>query len=140
MSLPEPKPGLVIRYDYLWADEHDAGREEAAKTRPCVIVVATQHVAGELLVTVVPVTHVPQAIGSIRLPAQTKMRLRLDDEASWVICTEVNRFVWPGPDLRPVPPDRRWSYGLLPNAVFQHVRRTLVSEIRRRQLRVIPRA
>ena len=140
MSLPEPKPGLVIRYDYLWADERDAGREEATKTRPCVVVVATQCIAGELLVTVIPVTHTPQAAGSVRLPAQTKARLRLDDDASWAVCTEVNRFVWPGPDLRPVMPDRRWSYGLLPEAVFLHIRRTLVGEIRRRQLRVVPRA
>lgn len=29
-------------------------------------------------------------------------RLGLDDERSWVVLTEANRFVWPGPDLRPL--------------------------------------
>jgi mRNA-degrading endonuclease toxin of MazEF toxin-antitoxin module len=140
MSLPEPKPGLVIRYDYLWADERDAGRHEATKTRPCVVVVAAQRVAGDLLVTVVPVTHTPRAAGAVLLPPRTKARLRLDDDASWVVCTEINRFVWPGPDLRPVPPDRRWSYGLLPAELFERVRRTLLGEIRRQHLRVVPRA
>ena len=27
MSLPEPRPGLVIRYDYLWTHEAAAGRD-----------------------------------------------------------------------------------------------------------------
>ena len=55
MSLPEPRPSLIVRYDYPWADEHDQGRDDAARSRPCVVVVANQRVGGELLVTVVPV-------------------------------------------------------------------------------------
>ncbi len=39
------------------------------------------------------------------IPLATKRRLDLDKEASWVITTEVNRFVWPGPDIRKVPGD-----------------------------------
>ena len=38
MSLPEPERGLVIRYSYLWKSEHDEGRDEGIKDRPCAIV------------------------------------------------------------------------------------------------------
>ena len=37
MALPEPRPGLVIRYAYLWRDQGLAGADEAAKDRPCVV-------------------------------------------------------------------------------------------------------
>ncbi len=40
MSLPEPELGLVIRYSYLWKSEHDAGRDEGSKDRPCAIVLS----------------------------------------------------------------------------------------------------
>jgi hypothetical protein len=32
MPLPEPEPGLVISYAYLWHHEHDSGVEEALMT------------------------------------------------------------------------------------------------------------
>jgi hypothetical protein len=35
MPLPEPEPGRVIRYNYLWAKEQEQGREEGRKDRPC---------------------------------------------------------------------------------------------------------
>jgi len=40
VPLPEPVPGLVIRYSYLWYAEHVLGREEGQKDRPCAIVAA----------------------------------------------------------------------------------------------------
>ena len=40
MSWPEPRPGLVIRFSYLWKPEADAGRVEGVKDRPCAIVLA----------------------------------------------------------------------------------------------------
>ena len=46
MSLPAPQPGLVIRYAYLWAREHDRGAEDGAKDRPCAIVAARRIVEG----------------------------------------------------------------------------------------------
>jgi hypothetical protein len=32
MPIPNPEPGLVISYAYLWHHEHQAGREEGQKT------------------------------------------------------------------------------------------------------------
>ena len=58
MTFPTPKPGLVIRYSFLWSHERDAGADEAAKDRPCAIVVASRRDAdGGVTVIVVPVTQ-----------------------------------------------------------------------------------
>jgi len=32
MPIPNPEPGLVISYAYLWHHEHRAGREEDKRT------------------------------------------------------------------------------------------------------------
>ena len=82
MPLPDPIPGLVIRYSYLWHSEHLAGREEGQKDRPCAIIAARQppdHV-GETRVLVLPVTHSPPAQVSlaVEIPPRVKERLRLD--------------------------------------------------------------
>jgi hypothetical protein len=42
VDIPAPKPAQVIRYSYLWADEHEAGRDEGIKDRPVAIVLALQ--------------------------------------------------------------------------------------------------
>ncbi|MEE8272803.1 MAG: type II toxin-antitoxin system PemK/MazF family toxin, partial [Alphaproteobacteria bacterium] len=94
MPIPTPKPGLVINYAYLWHSESRRGQEEGVKIRPCVIVLDVAEDALGTIVTVAPVTHRepddPQA--AVELPAETKRRLGLDAERSWVILTEVNRF------------------------------------------------
>ena len=35
MSLPVPRPGLVIRYSFLWSREQASGATEGAKDGPC---------------------------------------------------------------------------------------------------------
>ncbi len=74
MSLPDPIPGLVIGYAYLWAREHGQGAEEGRKDRPCAIVTARQVIEGRAIVTVVPVTHSPPAQpgDAIEIPAALK--------------------------------------------------------------------
>jgi hypothetical protein len=47
MALPEPAPGLVICYSYLWHDERRRGVDEGRKDRPCAIVVARIDEAGD---------------------------------------------------------------------------------------------
>ena len=102
MSLPDPEPGLVIRYSYLWRREQREGREEGAKDRPCAIVLVAEEEDGETLVVVLPITHrsPDSAAAALELPPAIKRRLGLDDERSWVVLTESNQFGWPGPDLR----------------------------------------
>ncbi len=41
MSLPEPTPGLVIGYAYLWREQAQRGLEAGSKDRSCVIVPST---------------------------------------------------------------------------------------------------
>lgn len=55
---------------------------------------------------------------------ETKRRLGLDDRRSWVVVTEANRFLWPGPDLRRADPNQSASVvvGELPYRFFAHVR------------------
>lgn len=144
MSLPEPVPGLVINYSYLWVDEQKRGCEDGSKARPCAIVVSRQIVSGHLVVTVAPITHSPprDAIEAIEIPAQLKSHLGLDDDKSWVVVTETNSFVWPGPDLRPI--GRRkpliYAYGMLPPRFFNAVRDGLLLLNRQRRLRAVKRS
>jgi hypothetical protein len=140
MSWPKPEPGLVIRYSYLWRREADAGREEGVKDRPCAIILATEIVDGETVVYVLPITHAAPlaADDAIELPQATKMRLGLDYDRSWIVISEGNSFVWPGPDLRPVPGGTA-AYGLLPRAVFNTVRTRFLDRIRARQSGVVKR-
>jgi hypothetical protein len=140
MPLPEPEPGRVIRYNYLWAEEQEQGREEGRKDRPCVIVVAARRVEDRMMVTVVPITRSPQAHDSIELPPAIKAQLGLDPgDRSWVVCSEYNEFEWPGPDLRPVPRTGAWDYGRLPARFFLQVLETLRTAARRRQVWPVPR-
>ncbi len=80
MPLPEPVPGLVISYAYLWRNQQEQGRDEGVKDRPCVVVLAVRQEEGERIVTVAPVTHAPPANSrdAIELPAPVKLRLGLD--------------------------------------------------------------
>ena len=125
MALPDPQLGLVISYSYLWHHEHNAGRDEGTKSRPCVVVLAMENQAdGTTLVRVAPVTHSPPraAEAAMEIPPAVKRHLGLDDARSWVILDEVNEFVWPGFDLRPVPPSRDcFAYGFLPPRLFDQL-------------------
>ncbi|MGE0117036.1 MAG: hypothetical protein AB7S71_09395 [Dongiaceae bacterium] len=128
MALPDPEPGLVIGYAYLWARRHAEGHEEAEKSRPCAIVLAKQDAAGDAVVTVVPITHSPPAAeDGIEIPPRTRQRLGLDDQPSWVVISEVNRFIWPGPDLRPIPGSAsQFAYGMLPPKLFDAIKEALL--------------
>ncbi len=124
--MPDPQPGLVVRYAYLWRDEKRRGREEGVKDRPCVVLIASQDKEGNTVARVAPITHAPPTSedDTIEIPAATKRRLGLDDRRSWIVTTEVNRFTWPGPDLRPIGNKKslKAAYGYLPTRLFKPVR------------------
>ena len=103
MALPKPVAGLIIRYSYLWYREHLEGRDEGQKDRPCAIVAALRlDENGDTRVLVLPITHTPpdHPALAVEIPFKVKNRLQLDDARSWVVLSEWNEFVWPGPDLR----------------------------------------
>lgn len=143
MLLPPPQAGQVIRYAYLWADEHASGREEGVKDRPAVITMALFTAHQQQRVVVVPITHsLPSAdVDALELPRAIKRHLHLDDERSWVILSEINVFTWPGPDLRPVTDVEPATvlYGYLPAGLFRQLRDRLAANIRAGQIRQVPR-
>jgi hypothetical protein len=143
VPLPTPHPGLVIRYAYLWSDDARQGKESAAKDRPCAIVLARQLVEGRMMVTVVPVTHSPPTdpFEAIEISHDIKRHLGLDDGRSWIILSEVNDFMWPGPDLTAIPGSTplRFDYGTLPPGFFRLIRGKLIDLARRRRTQKIRR-
>jgi hypothetical protein len=137
----EPKVGWVFRYSYLWHWQHLQGREEGDKDRPAIVLAIVAYVDEETpAVRVLPVTHTPpsHAEVAIEIPPATKRRLGLDDERSWIVLTESNRFVWPGPDMRPVDSDSGY-YGPLPPALFAEVKRRFVELARAQRHRAMAR-
>ena len=133
----------MIRYSYLWAAEFRGGREEGIKDRPCAVILVSRDDAGNKTVTVLPISHTPPINPefAVEIPDATKRRLGLDDQRSWVVLTEANRFIWPGPDLRP---SRRGdaasiAYGALPFALFEDIRRRFISILKARRAQIVGR-
>jgi hypothetical protein len=142
MAIPNPEPGLVISYAYLWHHEHLGGREEGRKDRPSVIVLAVERDAdGATIVTVLPITHSTpsDSTSAIEIPGPVKRHLGLDDTRSWIVVTEGNEFLWPGYDLRKTPRTDRYDYGFLPPRLFNRVLRAFVAHYRASKRRIASR-
>jgi hypothetical protein len=120
--------GHVLRYSYLWHWRHQQGREDGDKDRPVlVLALVTALEDGTPVVRVLPITHAPpkDAADAVELPVRVKRRLGMDDERSWIIVSESNRFAWPGPDLRPADSDTGYL-GPLPPTLFEEVKKRFV--------------
>ena len=143
MSLPVPKPGLVIRYAFLWSTERAVGAVEAAKDRPCAIVIAARRTAdGDIQTVVAPITHRPpqDPTASLEIPPQICRRLGLDGARHWLRFDELNSFAWPGYDLRPIPGQSgRYDYGMLPQGLFQQLREGILARQKARAGRIVAR-
>ncbi|WP_374143966.1 hypothetical protein [Sphingomonas sp.] len=136
-------PTDVLSYVYLWAHEADAGRDEGSKERPVVVVLSTQSVGARTRVIVAPVTtKAPQpGDATIEMPGAVQRQLGLGDDRCWIIASETNSFLWPGPDLRPVRREGDGSpyYGKMPGNLVRQVRE-LFRQIGAAKLRVTPRS
>src|SRR6266478_4794388 len=111
MPIPNPKPGLVISYAYLWHREHQAGREEGQKDRPSVIVLAVEREAdGATIVTVLPITHSPPAdrASAVQIPLPVKRHATHGSSSP-----KEPSFSGPGHDLRKLPHSDRYDYSFL---------------------------
>jgi hypothetical protein len=139
MSFPAPRPGLVIRYSFLWSHEKDAGAEEGAKDRPCAVIVAARSESGLVRTIVAPITHRPPEgeLDSIEIPAAVCRALKFDSGRHWLRLDELNRFAWPGYDLRPIPgrPGDH-AYGMLPPELFERLRLAILGRQRAKMGRV----
>lgn len=135
-----PRVGLVVAYAYLWAFQHAAGAIEGRKVRPCVVALIRTLSDGTMIVWVAPITHRTPDMpdDAVELPPRVKRRLGLDTERSWIIATELNRFVWRGPDLHPTP-DGREAFGVLPEALVAVLRERMEALRRRSRLEQVQR-
>ncbi len=143
MKIPQPRVGLVIRYSFLWSHEARDGAAEGRKDRPAAIVVAAQRDEyGDVRVIVAPITHEPPSdpAASIELSPQVIRSLGLDGERQWLRIDELNRFSWPGFDIRPVPhhPDT-CEYGMLPEPLYQELKASIISRQKTRRVRPLER-
>lgn len=143
MPLPAPDLGLVVSYAYLWNSGFEEGRDEGVKDRPCALVLSSQDMGGDTIVAVAPVTHSQpeRPEEAVEIPAVVKRHLGLDEARSWIVVSEINRFIWPGPDLRPVSraERERFEYGFLPPALFRQVLEKFKATVAARRLRTVPR-
>lgn len=124
MALPDPKPGLVIRYDFLWSHEAAAGQDQG-KDRPACLVAASDSLARPRFVVLLPITHTPPAGETIGVesPAAVKQAIGLDEAPSWVIVSEHNIDERPNAGVTPVPGTiDGFSYGFIPPRLFAAIK------------------
>jgi hypothetical protein len=124
MPLPEPRPGLVIRYDYLWRWQAAAGRDQG-KERPACLVAAMDSTTSPRFVVILAITHTQpdkDTVG-VEIPAKVRERLGLDDVPSWVIVSEHNVDERPNAGLAPLPGRPGvFAYGFIPPSLFAQVK------------------
>ncbi len=135
MSVPEPKPGLVVRYDYLWTHEAARGQDQG-KDRPACLVAASDNPLRPRYVVLLPITHTPPSgdtVG-IEIPAKVRQAIGLDDAPSWVIVSEHTIDEWPNGGLSPVSgKGRAFAYGFIPPGLFATIKAEFVSLARHKK-------
>ena len=137
--IPDPAPGLIFRYGYLWLEEFRKGQVDPSKDRPaCIVMRVTQRGASSLEamgeaaiapgdVIIFPVTTRPPRAGAVgvELTADEKRLCRLDPGTrSWLIVSEFNADVWPNADLSLIPGTHRFDYGIAPPGLMRRIART----------------
>ncbi|HEV2363736.1 MAG TPA: hypothetical protein VGS12_06005 [Caulobacteraceae bacterium] len=93
-------------------------------------------------VIVTPITHEPPSDPAAALEIKPAIRraLGLDSTRQWLRFDELNRFDWPGFDLRPIPGrGDSWAYGMLPGAIYDELRRAILERQRARKVRASSR-
>lgn len=122
MAIPDPSPGLVVRYDYLWSREQAVGRSQG-KDRPVCLIAASS--TTPRFVVLLPITHsrpTGDTVG-IEIPAKVRQSIGLDDAPSWVIVSEHNVDEWPNAGLAPIPGKTDvYAYGFIPPGLFTRIK------------------
>ena len=141
MALPDPKPGLIVRYDYLWSHEAAAGRDPG-KDRPACLVAASDSLTKPRFVVLLPIMHSPpdaDTIGIEILP-KVKQALGLDEVPSWIIVSEYNVDEWPNAGLSPLPGRPGvFSYGFIPPGLFAQIKVKFLELARQNKGRAVRR-
>lgn len=143
MPLPGLTPGLVVRYEYLWARRAAGLAGTADKDHPaCVVLTYRVEGRSEDFVVYLPISHSPPEDGQdgIELPDSVKARAGLDARPQWVLLSECNIDAWPQ-DLRHLPQQPgRFHYGHLPPSFFRALRDRFVERYKARRVARVPRS
>jgi hypothetical protein len=144
-ALPEPENGLVVRFNYRWADEFAATKERPA----CIALVRTvpdprqdplEGPASTLKqVVYLPISSRPPQSDrkALEIPTTINSRLGLKYPRSWVIVSECNVQYWPNDVSRIPNSGGRWTYGFVPPGFFNTIRETFREEILRRKANIL---
>ena len=99
---------------------------------------------GHTEVLVVPVTTQPpvRAEDGFEIPTRIKAHLGLDAARCWIMVTELNRFRWPGPDIRPIErgEERTPFYGFIPEPLFDAVLAAVIARAETRRVKITKRS
>lgn len=126
----KPIEGSVIHYSFLWSDEYEAGITEGKKDRPSIVILTSEN--GKVLLA--PITHRRSVeMTGLEIPMKLKRQLGLDEEKSWVVASDLNRFTWPGFDIRKIPGKSGDTciYGNVPPEFLSQIRSLLASLLRK---------
>ncbi len=74
------------------------------------------------------------ALASRKMPARVRRHLGLDAARCWISLATLNRFVWPGPDLRAIPGRAPSSaaYGFIPQRLLDITKSLVMTELSKR--------
>ena len=124
MPLPEPVPGLVIGYEFLFREDAAAGRENANRPHPCGLILVTED-GPHRRVRLVAISHSPpspsEAGHHLQLTSAECRQMGLDSGDHWINLRDINSFDWPGYDLRPIAPGRSYVFGRMSKGTFSRV-------------------
>lgn len=106
-----------------------------------VVVVARLVTEGRTELMVAPVTHAEPTGGKgVPIPPSVKRHfLKQGNEPSWIVTREVNRFVWPGPDVRTAKGADAPLYGAIPARLFEQLRQEISTNARSGNAPIISR-
>lgn len=141
----EPKPGLVIYYDFLWKEESEQGQPQGRKDRPCAIVLSSEpQDDGTRKVLLCPITHAPVEDGEtgVPLPPAVARHLGLDEEPQFIKTHQLNQVLWPDRALPyGVVPNRQgdWTCGEIPQALGKAVFDQILENAQERKLQKVDR-
>jgi hypothetical protein len=136
--VPDPRPGLIFRYGYVWLSDYRKRPLAAGKDRPACIVMKVADVAEADLSTsdgsaiergdviILPITTSPPRPGDmvIALTPDEKRVCRLDPgKPSWLVVSEFNADIWPNADLSIVPGTDRFEFGMAPPGLLSRIGR-----------------
>lgn len=133
----DAKTGVVIRYSYLWAREHDRGEESGRKDRPVCVQVIISRRQGNELILLFPITSNQPDASRRALPIpETEARRASLRTPAWIVVDEWNeeddlQSSVNIADLKPL--------GSFSRSFIQQIRDAAVEAIRSRNYRSIRR-